>query len=119
MTNHMTNHKSNQHLEHLLNKPSRTDKGYYNSSDQLEFLTKVITIQKLVRRFLIKAKKRLPTKADKGRKLSQVVYFEDSDYYETLSDKRRISMADLKFSSKPRLEYRAHTYELSKSIYEG
>jgi hypothetical protein len=115
----MTNHKEAQHLNHLLNRPSRADKGYYNSNDQLEFLTKVITIQKLVRRFLIKCKKRLPTKADKARKLSQVVYFEDSDYYETLSDKRRIPMTDLKFSSKPKLEYRTHTYELSKSNYEG
>ena len=98
---------------------SRSKQRYYQDQDQLEFLAKVITIQKLIRKFLIKCKKRLPTKADKSRKLQQIVYFEDSDYYETLSDKRRIPMSDLKSTAKPKLDYKVHTFELSKSIYEG
>lgn len=66
----------------------------------------------------MKKKRRLPLKADKGRKLAQVVYFEDSDYYETLT-KQRHRIVDLKNSPKQKLEYRKHTYELSGAIYEG
>jgi hypothetical protein len=71
-----------------------------------------------VRKWLIKKKKRLPLKADKNRKLEKFVYFEDSDYYETLT-KQRHKISDLKFANKQRLDYRKHTFELSKAIYEG
>ena len=75
-------------------------------------------MQRFVRKWLVKKKRRLPLKADKSRKLQQVVYFEDSDYYETLT-KQRHKLVDLKISSKQKLEYRKHTFDLSKAVYEG
>lgn len=86
--------------------------------DQIHFLTVVLQLQRFVRNWLIKKKKRVPLKADKTRKLNQVVYFEDSDYYETLS-KQTINLKELKPGGKVKLDYRKHTYELSKAVYEG
>lgn len=77
----------------------------------------MLTLQRCVRKWLIKKKKRLPLKADKARKLQQVVYFEDSDYYETLT-KQKHKLSELK-SGRAKLEYRKHTYELSRAVYEG
>lgn len=95
-----------------------SQKGFYDTEDQIQFLTLVLKLQRFVRRWLIKKRKRLPLKADKARKLGQVVYFEDTDYYETLT-KQRHKLADILIINKQKLEYRKHTFELSKAVYEG
>lgn len=73
----------------------------------------------MVRKWLVTKKRRLPLKDDKLRKLDKVVYFEDSDYYETISNKVRHTLNDIHERTKPKLIYRKHVYDLSKAIYEG
>ena len=62
-----------------------------------------------MRNCLIKKKKRMPFKFDKARKLNRIVYFENSDYYETLSN-NKINIKELGPGGKMKLEYRKHTY---------
>jgi len=51
----------------------------------------------------------MPFKFDKARKLNRIVYFEDSDYYETLSN-NKINIKELGPGGKMKLEFRKHTY---------
>lgn len=44
-------------------------KGFYDTEDQLHFLEVVLIMQRFVRKWLIRKKRRLPLKADKARKL--------------------------------------------------
>lgn len=44
-------------------------KGFYDMEDQIEFMTNVLKIQRLVRKWLVRTRRRLPLKADKARKL--------------------------------------------------
>jgi len=62
--------------------------------DQIDFMLHVLRLQRFVRNWLLKKKKRIPLKKDKASKLAKAVYFEDSDYYETLT-KNRINIKEL------------------------
>ena len=115
MQNNTTTNSFGSNAKHF----QTNTKGNYDAEDQLEFLTLVLKLQRMTRKWLEKRKRRLPLKNDKSRKLDKVVYFEDSDYYETISNKVRHKLSDIREITKPKLTYRKHVYDLSKAIYEG
>jgi len=74
----------------------------------------VIKAQAAARGFLARRKSKRPVSS---RSASKRRYFQDTDYWETLSSKK-ISMTNL-LSKNPKLEVRKYTYKTSGAVYDG